>query len=48
METTGNSSATLRIDADRLSEIDEDLDDGNPATGRLQLRGLSIHYYIVQ
>ena len=48
IEVTGNSSETLRIDPDRLSEIDDDLDDGNPGTGKLQLRGLSIRYYIEQ
>ena len=48
IEVTGNSINTLRIDSDRLSEIDTDLDDGNPSTGKVQLRGLSIRYYIEQ
>ncbi len=48
IEISGNSSDTLRIDADRLSEIDDDLDDGNPSTGKVQLNGLSIRYYLVQ
>lgn len=48
IEVTGNSVETLRIDPLRLSEIDDDLDDGNPNTGRLQLSGLSIRYYIEQ
>jgi prepilin-type N-terminal cleavage/methylation domain-containing protein len=48
IEVTGNTSDTLRIDTDRLSEIDYDLDDGNPSTGKVQLRGLSIRYYIEQ
>jgi prepilin-type N-terminal cleavage/methylation domain-containing protein len=48
IEVTGNTSETLRIDPDRLSEIDYDLDDGNPSSGKVQLRGLSIRYYIEQ
>ena len=48
IQVTGTTSDTLRIDPDRLSEIDDDIDDGNPGTGKLQLRGLSIRYYIEQ
>lgn len=48
IEVTGSSTNPLRIDPSRLSEIDDDLDDGNPSTGRLQLSGLSIRYYIEQ
>lgn len=48
IEVTGNSTETLRIDPNRLSEIDHDLDDGNPSTGKLRLSGLSIRYYIEQ
>jgi len=38
----------LRIDPSRLSEIDDDIDDGNTGTGNLQMAGLSIRYYLEQ
>lgn len=32
----------------RLKEIDDDMDDGNPGTGRIRLRGLNIRMYVRQ
>jgi prepilin-type N-terminal cleavage/methylation domain-containing protein len=48
IEITGNSTEMLRIDPSRLSEIDDDIDDGNTGTGNLQMAGLSIRYYLEQ
>ena len=48
IEINGNSTETLRIDSSRLSEIDDDLDDGNTGSGNFQLSGLSIRYYLAQ
>ena len=48
IQIAGNSTDSLRIDPARLSEIDDDIDDGNPNTGKLQISGLSIRYYIEQ
>lgn len=48
IEIYATSSDTLRIDPARLSEIDDDIDDGNPNTGKLQKHGLSIIYYLKQ
>ncbi|WP_162028606.1 MULTISPECIES: hypothetical protein [unclassified Lentimonas] len=46
IEITGSSSYPLRISTEQLAGIDEDLDDGNLSTGRFQLHGLSIRYYL--
>ena len=48
IEITGISTEMLRIDPSRLSEIDDDIDDGNTGTGNLQMAGLSIRYYLEQ
>ena len=45
---TGISTEMLRIDPSRLSEIDDDIYDGNTGTGNLQMAGLSIRYYLEQ
>jgi prepilin-type N-terminal cleavage/methylation domain-containing protein len=36
----------IAIDPDRLIDIDETLDDGNPSTGTLQLFGENLRFYI--
>ncbi len=36
----------IAIDPDRLIDIDETLDDGNPSTGMLQLFGENLRFYI--
>lgn len=36
----------IAIDPPRLLDIDEDIDDGNPATGSLRLFGENLRYYI--
>ena len=48
IEITGNSTEMLRINPSRLSEIDDDIDDGNTGNGNLQMAGLSIRYYLEQ
>ncbi len=40
------STHPIAIDPSRLIEIDEDIDDGNPSTGSLQLYGQNLRYYI--
>jgi type II secretory pathway pseudopilin PulG len=46
IEILNSSAHPIRINPDRLREIDEDLDDGNTATGNLVLSGLNLRYYI--
>ena len=48
IQITTNSSKPLLIASERLAEIDTELDDGDPNTGKFQLRGLSIRYYVKQ
>ncbi len=36
----------IAIDPGRLKDIDEDIDDGNPASGHLRLMGENLRYYI--
>jgi prepilin-type N-terminal cleavage/methylation domain-containing protein len=48
IEINTTSSETLRIDPARLSEVDDDIVDGNLNTGKLQTHGLSIRYYLRQ
>lgn len=46
IEIVNSSESPIRISAARLQEIDEDMDDGNTATGRFILNGLNIRYFI--
>lgn len=46
IEILHSTEHPILISADRLKEIDHDLDDGNPATGNIRLSGLNIRYYI--
>jgi prepilin-type N-terminal cleavage/methylation domain-containing protein len=46
IEVVGTLANPILIDAARLIEIDEDLDDGNPSTGHLRQHGLNIQYYV--
>ncbi len=48
IEITTDSSHPLRITAERLADIDSELDDGDPNTGLFRLRGPSIRYYLKQ
>lgn len=36
----------IKIDPERLSDIDKDLDDGDPSTGMLQINGQNLRYYV--
>lgn len=36
----------VRLSADRLKEIDDDIDDGNISTGHLRLSGLNLRLYV--
>jgi len=46
IEIVYSSENPILISAERLQEIDEDVDDGNTATGQFVLNGLNIRYYI--
>jgi len=46
IEILNSADTPIRISPERLREIDEDLDDGNTATGNLVLSGLNVRYYI--
>ena len=48
IEITTNSTDPLRIETTRLSEIDDDIDDGNTGSGIFQVSGMSIRYYLEQ
>lgn len=46
IEIINTAESPILINVDRLIEIDDDLDDGNTATGRLRLSGLNVRYYV--
>ena len=46
IEILNSGDHPISISLDRLKEIDDDLDDGNPATGHIRLTGLNIRYYV--
>jgi len=46
IEVVGNGDQPLVISVDRLREIDEEIDDGNLATGDFQQHGLNVRYYV--
>jgi prepilin-type N-terminal cleavage/methylation domain-containing protein len=46
IEIRNSSANPILLSSDRLREIDDDIDDGDPMTGYFVLSGLNIRYYI--
>ncbi|PXA04754.1 hypothetical protein DDZ13_06180 [Coraliomargarita sinensis] len=46
IEIVNSPANPILISAERLREIDDDMDDGNTSTGQFILNGLNIRYYI--